>query len=120
MVNDSSLLLTRVRVKPWVCDPVLAFDPGARGFARPPETVQSRPGHGCCGTVSVAVARRDPTQLRTRSARETRRGDYATCIIAPVGTTPVVAYRQSAITNLRATATIPMRRARFPPRANRW
>src|SRR5436190_5119977 len=33
---------------------------------------------------------------------------------APVGTTPVVAYRHSAISSLRASATIPIRRARLP------
>jgi len=39
---------------------------------------------------------------------------YAACTIAPSGTVPLVTYRQSAMTSLRATATIPMRRARLP------
>ncbi len=41
--------------------------------------------------------------------------------IAPSGTTPVVTYRHSAITSLRATATIPIRRARLPvPKCSRY
>ena len=56
-----------------------------------------------------------PFPNRTRRARETRRREpYAIFTIAPVGTTPCVTYRQSAITSLRATATIPIRRARLP------
>jgi len=53
--------------------PRLIFYPSSRAGARLPETVPSRSGHECCGTFSVAVARRDPTQLRARSARETCR-----------------------------------------------
>ena len=100
----------------WVNDPVLDFYPSSRACARPPETVQSR---------SRTRVRRYPLRggrplarpftNRTRRARETRRREpYATFTIAPVGTTPCVIYRQSAITNLRATATIPIRRARLP------
>jgi hypothetical protein len=73
------------------------------------------PEHVCRGTLYVAVGRSArPVTNRTRSAREKRRRAYATFTIAPVGTTPVVRYRQSAITSLRATATMPIRRARFP------
>ena len=53
---------------------------------------------------------------------------YAACgaglRIAPAGTTSVSRYRQRAISNLRARATIPIRRIRGPPvayrRANHW
>jgi hypothetical protein len=58
-----------------------------------------------------------PCRNRACSARETRRRllpTYATFRIAPAGTTPVVTYRHSAITSWRATATMPIRRARFP------
>jgi hypothetical protein len=34
---------------------------------------------------------------------------------APAGITPVSRKRQSAMSNLRATATIPIRRTRLPP-----
>ena len=74
------------------------------------------PEHLCGGTLFVAVGRwARPFTSRTRRARETpRREPYAPFTIAPVGTTPCVTYRQSAITSLRATATIPIRRARLP------
>ena len=40
---------------------------------------------------------------------------YASLSTAPSGNTPVSRKRQSAISNLRATATIPIRRKRLPP-----
>src|SRR4029453_11678180 len=40
---------------------------------------------------------------------------YASLSSAPSGMTPVSRKRHSAMSNLRATATIPMRRKRFPP-----
>jgi hypothetical protein len=40
---------------------------------------------------------------------------YPSLSIAPAGNTPVSRKRQSAISNLRATATIPIRRKRLPP-----
>jgi hypothetical protein len=56
-----------------------------------------------------------PCTTRTHSARETRTcRAYAPFNIAPCGTTPAVTYRHRAITSFRATATIPMRRARWP------
>jgi hypothetical protein len=88
----------------------------ARTHARGPQRLCSLdPEHVGGGTLFVAVGRwHDPS--RTVRAARVRRADptYATFRIAPAGTTPVVTYRQSAITSLRATATIPMRRARFP------
>jgi hypothetical protein len=84
-------------------------------LARPPETVQSRSGHVSCGTSFVAVAEatlHKPYAQRACDAPTPRA--YATFRIAPAGTTPLVTYRQSAITSLRATATIPIRRARLP------
>jgi hypothetical protein len=101
-----------------VDDPGLAFYPSARDLARLPETVQSRSRTRGCGPFSVAVRqRRNPTN--TGRAARVPRGDSrdradATLRIAPSGTTPVVTYRQRVITNLRATATMPIRRARFP------
>jgi hypothetical protein len=55
----------------WVQDPGLVFYPGARGLARPPETLQSRSGHVSCGTFSATVARGDPP-LTVRAARVRR------------------------------------------------
>ena len=40
---------------------------------------------------------------------------YPSLSTAPSGTTPVSRKRQSAMSNLRATATIPIRRKRLPP-----
>ena len=40
---------------------------------------------------------------------------YTSLSTAPAGITPVSSKRQSAMSNLRATATIPIRRKRFPP-----
>ena len=40
---------------------------------------------------------------------------YPSLSPAPAGKTPVWRKRQSAMSNLRATATIPIRRKRFPP-----
>src|SRR5919199_1957091 len=40
---------------------------------------------------------------------------YTSLSTAPVGITPVSRKRQSAMSNLRATATIPIRLQRFPP-----
>ena len=111
--------MTSIHASPvhvWVCDPVLAFYPDARACARSPETVQSQSGHEGGGTFFVAVAGR-PSANRTRRAREmpgVAGAAYAAFRIAPAGTTPAVTYRQSAITSLRATATIPIRRARVP------
>lgn len=57
----------------------------------------------------------DPV-LSVRSARERVNvvRDYAAFTMAPSGTVPLVTNRQSAMTSLRATATIPIRRARLP------
>ena len=89
----------------------------ARAHARGSQRLCSLdPEHGCGGTLFVAVAvGRDPSRT-VRAARVTtrRRQRYATFTIAPVGTIPCVTYRHSAITSLRATATIPIRRARLP------
>jgi hypothetical protein len=93
---------------------------GARGPLRP---LQSRSGHVRCGTLSVSVARREqPARDRTRSTRERNaRRRYTAFMMAPLGTTPLVAYRHNAITSFRATATMPMRRARLPvPNRSRY
>ena len=84
--------------------------------ARPPETVQSQSGHMSGGTSFVAVGRSVPTLQEPYAPRagDAPTGAYAAFTIAPAGTTPAVTYRQSAITSLRATATMPIRRARFP------
>jgi hypothetical protein len=83
--------------------------------ARPPETVPSRSGHERCGTFSVAVASTTLRNSYTQHAGDGRgRRAYAPFRSAPAGRSPVVTYRHRAITNLRATATIPIRRARRP------
>src|SRR6266852_327840 len=44
-----------------------------------------------------------------------RQSAYPALSTAPAGMTPVSRKRQSAMSNLRATATIPIRRKRLPP-----
>src|SRR5262249_26634269 len=44
---------------------------------------------------------------------------YTSLSTAPAGITPVSRKRQSAMSNLRATATIPIRRKRLPPSPKR-
>ena len=44
-----------------------------------------------------------------------RQSAYPSLSTAPAGKTPVSRKRQSAMSNLRATATIPIRRKRLPP-----
>src|SRR6185369_3087149 len=84
--------------------------------AQPPETVQSQAEHDGCGTLFVAVALGAPLTNRTRStrARWAARSRYAARSTAPAGTTPVVTYRHSTMSSLRANATIPIFRVRFP------
>src|SRR5262245_45240330 len=45
---------------------------------------------------------------------------YTSLSAAPAGITPVSRKRQSAMSNLRATATIPIRLKRFPPLPKRY
>jgi hypothetical protein len=62
-----------------------------------------------------STVRHDPSRnVRAARVSASERSPYATFRIAPVGSTPVVAYRQSAMSNFRASATIPIRRARLP------
>ena len=89
----------------------------ARARARGPQRLCSLNPDTCAAVPSPWRSRRgDPT--RTVRAARVRRADAtgATRLSRsrPRGTTPVVTYRHSAITSLRATATIPIRRARFP------
>ena len=110
-------VFTRVRGRRGCSDPGLAFYPSARDLTRLPETVQSRSRTLALRSLLRCGRRRRPYEHRTRNSRATRRLErraYAVFRIAPCGTTPVVTYRHSAITNLRATATMPIRRARFP------
>ena len=96
----------------------VAFYPSSRASTRLPETVQFPPGRLRDGTLSVTVTR-SPDRDRAHRTRETRRhsttpAGYRAFSSAPAGTVPVVAHRHSAITSWRATATMPIRRARFP------
>lgn len=80
-----------------------------RGF---PETVQSQSGPSAAVPPSWRSGSDPP---RTVRAARTPRRRYATGFKrTPDGTTPPVTYRQSAISSLRASATMPIRRARFP------
>ena len=54
-------------------------------------------------------------QHQGRGVTQHRNTAYASLSTAPSGTTPVSRKRQSAMSNLRATATIPIRRKRVPP-----
>jgi hypothetical protein len=64
----------------------------------------------------VGVDRVGDPVLSVRSAREPVGvvRDYAAFTMAPSGALPLVTNRQRAITSLRATATMPIRRARLP------
>ena len=82
-----------------------------------PETYSSRPDHTGGGTFFVSVADGDTGALVVRAARVNLvlpSPAYAVFNTAPSGTAPVVAYRHNAISNFRASATTPMRRARLP------
>ena len=59
-------------------------------------------------------------QYQGRGVTQHRNTAYASLSTAPSGTTPVSRKRQSAMSNLRATATIPIRRKRLPPPPKRW
>src|SRR5207302_4881355 len=88
--------------------------------ARPPETSQSQADHGC-GTFFVAVADGEPDTHRTRSTPAIpARRRYAAFSTAPVGITPSVAYRHSAISSFRASATMPILRVRLPRPKRSW
>ena len=96
-------------------DAGLAFYPSAHDRVRLPETVQSPCRTPGGGTFSVAVAIRDPSQtVRAARVRRSPRAAYAGFSTAPAGTIPSVTYRHNAMTSLRATATIPIFRARAP------
>jgi hypothetical protein len=86
----------------------------ARGDCRGPQRLCSLSPDTSAATPSPwrsrAATLHDPCAARVSGAGAT----YAAVTIAPAGTTPVVTYRHSAITSLRATATIPIRRPRFP------
>ena len=73
-----------------------------------PDTVLPHP------LASGRVTRPSDLSCAARVSASIRAGRYATFRIAPAGTTPVVTYRHNAIRSLRATATMPIRRARVP------
>ena len=54
-------------------------------------------------------------QHHSRGVTRQRPSGYPSLSTAPCGNTPVSRKRQSAMSNLRATATIPIRRKRLPP-----
>ena len=94
---------------------VLAFYPSSRATARPPETSQSQAEHTAAVPSSCRSSSANPPQNRTRSTRAIRRSRrYTAFSTAPAGSTPCVAYRQSAINNFRASATMPTLRVRLP------
>jgi hypothetical protein len=61
------------------------------------------------------IQRAASTSTRVRSLTQPRNTAYASFRTAPSGKTPLLRKRHSAMSNLRATATIPMRLRRFPP-----
>ena len=93
----------------------LCFYPGTRAWRGPLRRCSLEPDTWAVVPFRFGQPRADPQRtVRTARVRRAAPARYATFRIAPVGTTPVVAYRHNAITNLRASATIPIRRARFP------
>lgn len=113
--------LRRVRCLPGCQDPALAFYPVAPRRAPSPETLfVLDPNATGCGTSFVTVARCATPHETSRSPCEAQRrfAVYARFKTAPAGGSPVVAYRHSAIISFRASATIPMRRARAPRQPN--
>jgi hypothetical protein len=77
---------------------------------------QRRRPHLCDGVLCRPgiFAGRLP-QHHSRGVTRQRPSGYPSLSTAPCGNTPVSRKRQSARSNLRATATIPIRRKRLPP-----
>jgi len=111
------------RALTMVCDPHAGLDmrhgcvtqrsPSIRAradCAAPGDCAVSNPDTGL-PLLSGRVARPSSLPCAARVRASIRSGGYATFRIAPAGTTPIVTYRHSAITSLRATATIPIGRA---------
>jgi hypothetical protein len=61
------------------------------------------------------IQRAASTSTRVRSLTQPRNTAYTSFRTAPSGKTPLLRKRHSAMSNFRATATIPMRLRRFPP-----
>ena len=102
--------------------PVAAFYPGPPRWAEPPETVCASVTDHTIGSTSSEAGRALRRSARRRSCpseSETSTARYTAFTIAPAGNSARVTHRQSAMHNLRATATIPMRRARRPWSAKR-
>jgi hypothetical protein len=79
----------------------------------------SRPGHVGAAPSFRRSSRTLPNSCTPRAcaarpSRPVRRPPYMALRTAPVGGMPVRAYCQNAMSSLRATAIIPMRRARRP------
>jgi len=91
----------------------LAFYPSSRARRGPLRPSSLKPNTSC-GTFFVSVALGDPPQTVRAARVRDASAPYAPFNTAPAGRTPAVAYRQSAINSLRARATMPTRRARFP------
>ena len=81
------------------------------------ETIQVSPQTIGGGTLSVPVTREADPQRTVRAARVYSSlcpPSYAALRMAPSGNTPAVAHRHRAISNLRASATMPTLRVRLP------
>ena len=90
--------------------PILSasFDGSRKACRRRPPSLRrlfARPGN-CTGRLH---------QHQDRGGTQHRNTAYTSLRAAPSGKTPVSKKRHSAMSNLRATATIPIRRKRLPP-----
>ena len=100
---------------------------GERGH-RTPETVCMKPGSGSplslFGSggepIESSETRTSSVVPRRRRAQDASANDYiAGFTRAPSGSSPCSTYRHKAMSSLRASATIPIRRSRRPPPPNR-
>ena len=100
----------------WVCAPSpRLLSEHARLSRGPLRLCSLDPDTSAAVPVSVSVARARPGRTPyPQHACDASAIAYAAFSTAPAGITPVVAYRHSAISSFRASATMPIRRARLP------
>jgi hypothetical protein len=109
-VGTSRLQRPSIRAGPHTRHPILSasFDESWKACRRRPHLYD-----GLRGRPGISTGRLH--QHQGRSLMQHRTIAYASLSAAPSGKTPVSRKRHSAMSNLRATATIPMRRKRLPP-----
>ena len=109
-VGTSRLQRPSIRAGSDTRHPILyaSFDESWKAYGRRPHLYD-----GLLGRPGNSTGRLH--QHEGQNLMQHRNIAYASLSSAPSGKTPVSRNRHSAMSNLRATATIPMRRARLPP-----